>query len=85
MLTIIHLDKSSVLHFNSILSECLNVSRHNVGLVSSQRFVEISFWCETEPLLPGIVWWRKVLIKFLPIRRMKINLKKDYVFSLTVT
>lgn len=73
MLTIIHLDKSSVLHFNSIFSECLDVARHNVGLVSSQSFVEIPSRRQTEPLLPGIVWWRKVLIKFLPKRTKKLN------------
>ena len=64
-----HLDKSSVLHFNSIFSECLDMARHNISLVSSQRFVEIPLGRETEPLLPGIVGWREVLVKFLPITR----------------
>ena len=69
LIQIIHLDESSVLHFNSIFCECIDVSRHNVGLVTSQRFVEIPFWSETEPLLPRIVGWREVLVKFLPKRR----------------
>ena len=71
LIQIIHLDESSVLHFNSIFCECIDVSRHNVGLVTSQRFVEISFRCETEPLLPGIVGWREVLVELLPKTRNK--------------
>ena len=66
------LHECSILHVDPGLRESVDVAGDHGGLAGLESLEEVTFRRQTEPLLPGVVGWGKVLLKLFPETKNKI-------------
>ena len=81
----VSLNKSSILHLNSIFGEGLNMTSHNACLSFSNWFEKVTARGEAKSLFPWIVGWGEMFLKLLPSMQYSNKINKSYYCCLTLS